>query len=94
MCLSPTYELKDDLFTLGMIVLAVAVGRDATYFYNWNAKGHGTLEPKNVEISLKAVQKNYSSKLVKKIKWLLYENDNNISEDETSLTENLFQLEE
>ena len=72
MCLSPCYDIKDDYFSLGMIALAVAVGKDADYFYSWNSKGQGSLIVNNMEASLRAVQKQYSSKLVKKIKWLLY----------------------
>lgn len=78
MCLSPCYDIKDDYFSLGMIALAVAVGRDADYFYTWNIKGQGSLIIKNMENSLRVVQKHYSSKLVKKIKWLLYEAEGSI----------------
>ena len=78
MCLSPSYDIRDDYFALGMIVLAVAVGKDAGYFYVWNGKGQGSLNVKNMEASLRAIQKQYSSKLVKKVKWLLYEADNSV----------------
>ena len=34
--LNPSYELKDDLFSLGMIVLGLASGKGAGDFYTWN----------------------------------------------------------
>jgi len=40
------------------------------------------------------LQRRYSSKLVKKLKWLIYDAENYVSEDETNLTENLLQLDE
>lgn len=70
--LNPEYELKDDLFSLGMVVLAVAVSQHANYFYNWNANGQGMLLMKNLDASIRLLQKKYSSKLVKKIKWLIF----------------------
>jgi hypothetical protein len=70
--LNPIYEIKDDYFSLGMIILAIAAEKEAGDFYSWNDKGHGLLNMKKIEYCLKDVQKKYSSRLVKKIRALIF----------------------
>lgn len=55
-----------------MVALAAASLKDPAFFYNWNSNGQGTLIIKNLDLALKILQKKYSSKLVKKIKYLIY----------------------
>ena len=59
-----------------MIALALASGKGAGDFYTWNEKGSGFLNVRNIDIALKCVERKYSSKLVKKIKSLIFDPDN------------------
>jgi hypothetical protein len=92
---NPRYEIQDDLFSLGMIVLATATQKGPDHFYSWNEKGQPTLTPKRIHNCLKEVQRKYSSRLVKKLKSLV----DTVAEQESpsersALTENLVELEE
>jgi hypothetical protein len=58
-----------------MIILAIAAEKEASDFYTWNEKGHGILNMKKIDNCLKEVQKKYSSRLVKKIRSLIFNTD-------------------
>lgn len=73
--LNPLYDHKDDLFSLGMIALAIAANKFPFDFYIWNEKGHGQLSAKKISMSLKEAHKKYSSRLVKKIASLIYQSE-------------------
>ena len=73
--LDPIYDIRDDYFSLGMIILMIVSGKEARDFYNWETNKPNIIYMNNeqVELSLKKVERNYSSKLVKKVKQLLFD---------------------
>ena len=85
--LNPSYELKDDLFSLGMICLALGSGKKAEDFYIWSEK-NAYINTKGLNIAMKSIERKYSSRLSKKIKSLIF---NQEGEDfsETNLTDSL-----
>ena len=62
---SPLYSLQDDLFALGMVVLAAVTSSPTDIFYD---KVKCELRTKVVENKLRQMSKVYSSKLVRKVK--------------------------
>jgi hypothetical protein len=91
---SPHYELRDDLFSLGMIVLATATQKTPGHFYNWSQKGQPTLNCKRIDHCLKEVQRRYSTRLVKKIQSLVYPSQFDTPSDLSALSDNLAELDE
>ena len=65
--------MKDDLFSLGLIILALATKQTSHDFYDWKPNNNAVLKLKNIEKSFNQLERNYSSKLVKKIKSLVFE---------------------
>ena len=70
--LEPFYELEDDLFGLGMIVLTLVSKVMPNHFYIWKEKTcTAEIRWDYIEMSIKRVEKMYSSKLSKKVKELI-----------------------
>jgi hypothetical protein len=71
--LDPIYEVKDDLFSLGMIVLVI-VGCDPNTFYKWDEKKKhiGYLNVPEVDKAFQLLEAQYSSRLGKKIRSLIF----------------------
>lgn len=53
--LNPTYDLKDDFFSLGMLALTLGAGKKVEDMYKWNEKGMGVLNVRNVDVALKNI---------------------------------------
>ena len=70
--LNPKIELKDDIFSLGMICLSLASGLTAKDLYIWNEKGAGFLNIKNIDMALKGLSRTYSNRMIKKLKSLIF----------------------
>lgn len=68
--LDPIYDIRDDYFSLGMIVLMMVSGKEVRDFYCWESKKPNviSLNSKQVEVSMKELERNYSSKLAKKVR--------------------------
>ena len=64
-------SIKDDLFSLALIVLMIVSGRKPQYFYFWQKTDKvviGSFNVKHIEHSLRLLNRNFSSKLVAKVK--------------------------
>lgn len=74
--LEPNYTLRDDLFSLGMICLMLAANKKPEDFYKWDHHGNGAINTHAINSAFRHLENNYSSKLSKKIKCLLFDSDN------------------
>ncbi len=85
-------SMDDDLFSLAIIVLMIAAKSKPEEFYLWHKTDKvfvGTINLKHIENCLRVLMRNYSSKLVNKVRKLLARGrmaDNEPEEEGGSLT--------
>jgi len=67
-------SINDDYFSLALIVLMIVSGSTPQHFYIWHKSNKilaGSFNTKHIEYCMRLLARNYSSKLVAKIKELL-----------------------
>ena len=67
---------NDDFFSLGLIVLMIIVKGKPEDFYHWHKTEKifvGSVNLKHIEYCMRMLMRNYSTKLVAKVKELLYQ---------------------
>lgn len=65
------FNITDDFFSLGLIILMIIAKGKPENFYNWHKTEKflmGTFKMKYIEHCIKIMSRNYSSKLCNKIK--------------------------
>lgn len=72
-------SIEDDLFSLALIVLLIVSKTTPQHFYNWHKTEKvfvGCLNFKHLEHCMRLLIRNYSSKLVRKVRELLASQQN------------------
>ena len=77
-----------------MVILSIVGNKEPQDYYDWKPNNNASLKMKVIENSFKEMQRNYSSKLVKKIKALIFEGLDLDDSQVTNLTDSLQQLDE
>lgn len=91
------FNLSDDLFSLGLIILMIISKGTPDHFYSWHATEKflaGSFKMKYLEHCFKLMSRNFSSKLCNKVKsYVMITKDEKLSDnDGASLTSELQDL--
>lgn len=90
------FNLTDDLFSLGLIILMIIARGTPAHFYAWHASDKflaATFNLKYLEHCFKLMSRNFSSKLCAKVRsYVMLARDDRLSDNDGSLTSELQDL--
>ena len=77
-----------------MVVLCVATGKTSGHFYDWKHNNTANIKWSAIELAFYEIERQYSSKLTKKLKSLIMDSLEHETADQTNLSDSLKEFDE